>query len=70
MRWVVEVARGAAAVVVVVVVAAVVAGRAGWAAGSPPGRAEIASAPSVGIGSRTRSANLVTRKSAPSAAHR
>jgi hypothetical protein len=55
----VEVVDAAAALVV-----ALVAGRAGWEAGPLPDRVEIASVPTAGIGSRTRLANPVTRKSA------
>jgi DsbC/DsbD-like thiol-disulfide interchange protein len=47
-----------------------VAGRAGWVAPRPPVPAATASAPVAGIGSHTRWACPVTRKSARSAARR
>jgi hypothetical protein len=66
MRWV-----EAVEVVVVVAPAAVlVAGRAGWVAPKLPVLAATASAPVAGIGSHTRWACPVTRKSAHSAARR
>jgi len=49
---------------------AAVVGRAGWAAGLPPGRAAIVSAPTAGTGSRTRWVCPATRKSVPNAAQR
>jgi hypothetical protein len=58
------------AVVVVVVAVAADAGRAGWVALRPPGPVVTASAPTAGIESRTPSVSPVTRRSAPSAAHR
>ncbi len=73
MRWVEvveEVDVAAALDVAVAPVAAAAAGRAGWAVEPPPGRAEIASAPTVGTGNRTRSDSRVIRKSVLSAARR
>jgi len=43
-------------------------GRGAWAAPRPPDRAATASVPTVGTGSRTSLASLVTRESAPSVA--
>lgn len=58
------------AVAVVALGAAADAGRAGWVALRPPGRAVTVSAPTAGTGSRTEWVCLVTRRSAPSAARR
>ena len=68
MRWL-EVVKVVAVVELVVAVAAVV-GRAGWVVPRLLGRAAIASAPVVGIGSRTWRACLATRKGVLSAARR
>ncbi len=67
MKWV-EVVEVEADVVALAVAA--VAGRAGWAAKRLPARAVTAFAPIVAAGSPTGWECLVTRKSAPSAAHR
>jgi len=66
VRWV-EVVEADAVVVLAV---AADAGRAGWVALRPPGRAVTVSAPNAGTERRTWSVSLVTRKSAPSAARR
>jgi len=68
VRWV-KVVEVEADVVVALAVAAD-AGRAGWVALRPPGRAVTVSAPTAGTGSRTEWVCLVTRRSAPSAARR
>jgi len=70
MRWVEVVEVEAAAGAVVAQVGAAARGRGAWAAPSLPGRVAIASAPTVGIGSRTRRACPAIRSSALSAAHR
>ena len=43
-------------------------GRAGWVAPRPPDRVVTVSAPTAGTKRHTRSASLVTRRGAPSAA--
>ena len=50
--------------------AAVEVDQVGWVAPSPLGQAATASAPTVGIGSRTWLGNRATRKSVPSAVPR
>lgn len=72
MKWVkvVEVVVVVAAVADAVVVLAVAAGRAGWVALRPPGRAVTVSAPTAGTVSRTPLDSHVTRRNAPSAARR